>query len=253
MSDMIPVAYEDLCNALREAQGTDNGGMGNHMWGVVVNRLGAVVAVAFSGEEQGDQWPGSRLIAAQKANTANAMSLDEMALATAHLYSGSQPGGFMYGITSTPMNIDAAYGGNPLQYGSKKDHLVGRPIGGVCVFAGGLALYSADGAIAGGLGVSGDTSCADHNIAWKVRHLLELDHVPKGVNPIVVPGKAPDDNIVYDIDPQTGKSASGWGHPECPGTSKLIAMDLPERYPIRSRVSSVITGETETPSPAHSR
>jgi uncharacterized protein GlcG (DUF336 family) len=39
-------------------------------------------------------------------------------------------------------------------------------------------LYAADGRIVGGLGVSGDYSCADHNIAWKVRHLLELDYVP---------------------------------------------------------------------------
>jgi uncharacterized protein GlcG (DUF336 family) len=46
-----------------------------------------------------------------------------------------------------------------------------------------VALYAADGRIVGGLGVSGDYSCADHNIAWKVRHLLELDYVPSGVDP----------------------------------------------------------------------
>jgi hypothetical protein len=67
--------------------------------------------------------------------------------------------------------------------------------------------------------LTGD-SCADHNIAWKVRHLLELDYVPSGVDPVVIPGKPNDDNIVYDIDPKTGKSASGWGHPECPGKTK---------------------------------
>lgn len=33
--------------------------------------------------------------------------------------------------------------------------------------------------IVGGLGVSGDSSCADHNIGWRTRHALELDYVPK--------------------------------------------------------------------------
>lgn len=36
--------------------------------------------------------------------------------------------------------------------------------------------------IMGALGASGDTSCADHNIAWRVRHALKLDHVPGGVS-----------------------------------------------------------------------
>lgn len=246
MSELLPVTFEQLRDALKRAQRTQNGGLGNHMWAVAVDRLGAVVAVTYSGEELGDQWPASRLIAAQKANTANAMSLDTLALSTANLYSGAQPGGFLYGATSTPLNADVAYGGNPLHYGTKKDHLVGKPAGGVCVFGGGLPLYASDGKIVGGLGVSGDTSCADHNIAWKVRHLLELDYVPKGVNPVEMPGQPPNDNIVYDVDPSSGKSASGWGHPECPGTSKQIALDLPRTHPIRRRTASVVVGETES-------
>jgi hypothetical protein len=40
-------------------------------------------------------------------------------------------------------------------------------IGGVNVFSGGLALYNAKGVLIGGLGVSGDSSCADHNIGWR--------------------------------------------------------------------------------------
>jgi hypothetical protein len=40
------------------------------MWGTVVNRDGIVCAVAFTGGSRGDQWPGSRVISAQKANTA---------------------------------------------------------------------------------------------------------------------------------------------------------------------------------------
>ena len=48
------------------------------------------------------------------------------------------------------------------------------------MFGGGLGLYDKKG-IVGGLGVSGDTSCADHNVAWRVRKALGLDNVPAGV------------------------------------------------------------------------
>lgn len=231
MSKLLPVTYERLHDAIAEAQASDNGGLGNHFWSVAVDRFGVTVAVAYSGEEAGDQWPGSRIIAAQKANTANALSLDDKALSTANLYSGAQPGGFMYGITSLPVNMDAVYGGNPLGYGTAKDHLVGRAPGGVCVFAGGVALYDEDGRVVGGLGCSGDYSCADHIVAWTVRHLLELDYLPN------------DDNIIFDIDPQTGKSASGWGHPECPGNTVAIARALPQMHPLRHRKATVIKDE----------
>jgi hypothetical protein len=67
----------------------------------------------------------------------------------------------------------------------------------------------------GAVGVSGDSSCADHNIAWRTRHTLNLDFVPAGVSG----DQARPDNIVYDITPQArqmpGVSASGWGHAVC--------------------------------------
>jgi hypothetical protein len=85
--------------------------------------------------------------------------------------------------------------------------MVGKKIGGVNVFGGGLGLYSASGAIVGGIGVSGDTSCTDHVVAWKVRHALNLDNVLNGV----APGNS--DNIIQDI--AGGVSPSGFGHPEC--------------------------------------
>ncbi len=95
-------------------------------------------------------------------------------------------------------------------YGTRQEPLVGEYIGGVNVFGGGLALYDAEGNLVGGLGVSGDTSCADHNVAWIVRDRLGLDYVPSGVNPNP---RAPD-NIIFDLD-ENGVSASGFGHPEC--------------------------------------
>jgi len=61
--------------------------------------------------------------------------------------------------------------------------MVGKAIGGIITFGGGLALYAPDGRIVGGLGLSGDTSCADHVIVWKMRHLLHLDAVPMGPSP----------------------------------------------------------------------
>ena len=58
--------------------------------------------------------------------------------------------------------------------------MVGNKIGGVNVFGGGLPLYASGHKIIGGVGVSGDTSCADHNIAWRVRNILNLDHMAEG-------------------------------------------------------------------------
>src|SRR5918912_843773 len=71
--------YTKLKTALTEAvkQGKEaNGGLGNQEWGTVVNRDGIVCAVVFTGPNRGAEWPGSRLISAEKANTANAFSTD---------------------------------------------------------------------------------------------------------------------------------------------------------------------------------
>ena len=182
-------------------------------------------AVAFTGDKENDQWQGSRVISAQKANTAEDFSLPALALSTANLYSATQPGGSLFGLQeSNPVNTDAAYGGNTSDYGTPDDYMVGKRIGGINVFGGGLALYDSDGNLLGGVGVSGDASCADHNIAWKVRSILQLDYVPAGDT---------DDNIVYDINPITGKSPSGWGHPVCNDASKAIGLALPTTYAIR--------------------
>jgi uncharacterized protein GlcG (DUF336 family) len=225
--------YEKLRAALIAAQKTKNGGLGFHMWGVVVDRNGVVVAVTFSGAKLGDQWPGSRVIAAVKASTANSLSLDGLALSTANIYSAVQPGGSLYGLQETePVNTHAAYGGNPAEFGSPTDCMVGKLIGGINVFGGGLPLYDSTGKVIGGLGVSGDLSCGDHNIAWKTRHILELDYLPAGVDPLKHDGRT-DDNIVYDISKTTGKSKSGWGHPACsPGTT-AVGKSLPDDYPVR--------------------
>jgi uncharacterized protein GlcG (DUF336 family) len=213
---------------LEAARAQPNGGFNLEMWATVVNRDGIVCAVAFTGNNRGDQWPGSRVISAQKANTANAFSLPTLALSTADLFTATQPGGSLFGLQeSNPVDTGVAYGGNPANNGQSNDPMVGGRIGGVNVFGGGLALYNSNGKIVGGLGVSGDSSCADHNIAWRTRHNLNLDFVPGGVGP----DATRPDNIVYDITPQAGQmsgiSASGWGHPVCSAAATVIAAGLP--------------------------
>jgi uncharacterized protein GlcG (DUF336 family) len=204
-----------------------NTGMGNHEWAAVVNRDGLVCAVVYSGPDRGAEWPGSRVIAAEKANTANALSSPNFALSTANLFFPSQPGQSLFGLTTTaPPNAQAVYTGSPEQYGQEGDPLVGKPIGGIVVFGGGLALYEPSGKLVGGLGVSGDTACADHVVAWKVRHALALDAVPAGA------AKTGTDNMILDI--QNGTSASGFGHPSCKGgkASDETIRGLPEQFPV---------------------
>ncbi len=218
--DGLPT-HAELQKVLKSVVGTKNGGFELNMWATVVDRDGTVKVVVFSGNNRGDQWPGSRVISAQKANTANAFSLPGLALSTANLFFAVQPGGSLYGLQhSNPVDPAVAYHGNSKKIGTEKDPMTGKKIGGVNVFGGGLSLYNSKGKLLGALGVSGDSSCADHNIAWKVRHALKLDYVPAGVSP------NKDDNIVYDI--ENGVSASGWGHPSCAPAAVEVAGKLPE-------------------------
>jgi uncharacterized protein GlcG (DUF336 family) len=233
-------SFEQLRAALQTATAAETSGLNLNMWASIVDRDGNVCAVAYSGTTRASQWTGSRVISAQKANTANLFSLDGgsssggsgiasgLALSTANLYSAVQPGGSLFGLQeSNPVDTDAAYKGPGSRWGTASDPMVGRKIGGVNVFGGGLALYATGHRLIGGVGVSGDTSCADHNIAWRVRRLLDLDHMaPTPVLPAVagVSGDATrPDNIVFDItanpDGGTGKSAGGFGHPTCPNTA----------------------------------
>lgn len=217
--------HAKLRAALKKAVAEKNGGLGFNMWATIVDRDGKVELVAFSGTKRGDQWPGSRVISAQKANAANAFSLDGLALSTANLYSAVLPGGSLFGLMETnPVNTAVAYGGSSLKYGKTDDPMTGEKIGGVNVFGGGLPLYNKKGNVVGAIGVSGDTSGADHNIAWKVRHYLGLDYVPGGVS------ATGDDNIVYDI--TKGASKGGWGHPVTSKETTAIAKKLPKTHPI---------------------
>ena len=244
-------SHAALQAALASALSTENSGLNNQMWATIVDRDGNVCAVAFSGMNRGAEWPGSRVISAQKANTANAFSLDSsssssgkgqaagLALSTANLFSAVQPGGSLFGLQeSNPVATSVAYAGPSSNYGTASDPMVGNKIGGVNVFGGGLALYTTNKVIVGGVGVSGDTSCTDHDVAWRVRHNLGLDHL-SGVGGVSGDASRPD-NIIYDIvaNPDgtggagqnpagsggVGTSPSGFGHPKCLNTGNQAAL-----------------------------
>jgi len=229
LSSSCPTTYNALKTALDAAVAAEASGLNLHMWATVVARDGTVCAVAFSGTNNGSQWLGSRVISAQKANTANLFSLDStsssngsgdahgLALSTANLYTAVQPGGSLFGLQeSNPVDTGVAYAGSSALYGAVNDPMVGNKIGGINVFGGGLGLYDSNKKLVGGVGLSGDTSCADHMIAWRVRKGLQLDHLA-GVDGVSGDGARPD-NIIYDIN-GGGKSKSGFGHPECLNTA----------------------------------
>jgi uncharacterized protein GlcG (DUF336 family) len=202
--------HHALQGALTDARNQKNGGFDLDMWATVVNRDGIVCAVAFTGSNRSQQWPGSRNISAQKANTANAFSLPGLALSTADLYAATQPGGTLFGLqASNPVDPKVAYAGPSELYGTADDPMVGHKIGGVNVFGGGLGLYNAKKELIGAIGVSGDTSCADHNISWRTRHQLQLDYVTAGVS-----GKG-DDNINYIGLVPVPSLANDFSHPIC--------------------------------------
>src|SRR3989441_2870116 len=158
--------FDQLKAALVQARNEANGGFNLDMWAAVVDRNGLVVAVVFTGATNTDQWPGSRVIAAQKANTGNAFSLPHLALSTANLYAATQPGGTLFGLQeSNPTNEEVAYGGKAGGHGTPKDFMVGKRIGGGNLFGGGLGLDDADGSPLRGPRGSGGASCAHPNNA----------------------------------------------------------------------------------------
>lgn len=174
-----------------------NGGIfkPNRMWSAIVDRNGNLCSIINTNDSNGDAWPGSREIAIAKAETANDFSNSALALSTANLYAPTQPGGSLYGLNnSNPFNPAYQEGDPPIR----------RP-GGIITFGGGVALYSG-GQVIGGLGVSGDSSCADHAIAYRMRKAAGYDAIPGGV----APGNT--DNIIYA---PAGQAPTGFEQPHC--------------------------------------
>jgi len=236
------VSRQQLIQAVTQAT-TDNldGGYGLKFWVTLVDKTGKVVEVVTNGttgENAGNnEWLGSRVISAQKANTANAFSLDGYAISTANLYRATQPGGSLFGLQdSNPVDANSAYAGSPKKYGTAEDPLTGKRIGGVNVFGGGLALY-AGGKKVGAIGVSGDTSVADHAFAWRVREALgrhpaagtagittvNLDAAGAEQTPIA--GAVKGDELILEST-SAGEYWNGWAHPYAPNTATGVNVGI---------------------------
>src|SRR5262245_8736436 len=134
---------------------------GTRMWGAVVNRDGELCAYATNQADPAQVWPGSQAIAKAKAYTANAFSLDVNTtpfatgpLSTAQLYTLTQPGHSLWSLGQSNL-FNTAFLAAPGANGG-----INQIAGGLIFFGGGVALYHGAQVI-GGLGVSGDTSCAD--------------------------------------------------------------------------------------------
>ncbi len=190
---------EKVQSQLKTVVKENNGGLfsPSMMWSAIVDRKGVVCSVISTKDfdPKSDPWPGSRDIAMAKAFTANAFSNSKLAISTANLYAPTQPGGSLYGLNnSNPFNPEF----NPQGTG------INRVAGGIITFGGGVALYE-NGQVIGGLGVSGDTSCADHVISYRMRRAAGLDKIPGG------PNSSGNDNIEY---PSSG-APTGFQQPHC--------------------------------------
>jgi uncharacterized protein GlcG (DUF336 family) len=180
-----------------------------------VNRDGELCAANTSTSDPTQVWPGSQAIAKSKAYTANAFSLDTFALSTARLYTFTQPGHSLWSLGHSNVFDPKA-----LAPPSGNDGGKNQINGGQIFFGGGVPIYSG-GKIIGGLGVSGDTSCADHEIAKRVRNLA-------GLNPA---GGMLADDIVYS----PPDAPSVFAHPVCLETWRngiRIGSEAPATYPM---------------------
>src|SRR5688500_1029816 len=192
-------ALKELLIAAPSAGG-DAGGLfkGERMWGAIVNRNGELCTYATSTADPSQVWPGSQAIAKSKAYTANAFSLDTLALSTARLYTFTQPGHSLWSLGQSNL-FEPKFLAPPSGQEGGREHITG----GLIFFGGGVPLYE-DGKIVGGLGISGDTSCTDHEISKRVRNLA-------GLNP---PGGMLADDIQYS----SADGPSVFTHPLCLNT-----------------------------------
>ncbi len=219
-SDVTRAQFEA---AARPAVSDTNGfGFGLPMWVTMVDETGKVCHVYatngtddLGGAKAGNSaWLGSRIISAQKANTANAFSLDGLSLATGSVYATVVPGGSLYGLQhSNPVDATKAYGGSPVSYGKNSDFLKNKRIGGINVFGGGVALYKG-GVKVGAVGASGDTSCRDHTVAFSLRRNL-------GLNEFTAPG-----GIAVDVLSLVATPAALGQHPICGVNDPTTADDV---------------------------
>jgi hypothetical protein len=121
-----------------------------------------------------------------------------MPLSTARLYTLTQPGHSLWGVAE-PNPFSPTCVESP----QDADKTNGKVCGGSIAFGGGVPLYKGKTKV-GALGVSGDTACADHEIAKRIRHLASLDPAN---------GEFVDDIVFVKAD-----GPSQFAHPLCDNT-----------------------------------
>lgn len=198
-----------------------NGGVYVHKWLVLMDSSGVVCAVVHSlpadMDVATDLTLAHRVYAAQKAFTTNSFSHNRGGLSSADLYLPALPSGTLSSSTDLHTNVDFL-AGDINTFGTTNDPLVGKRVGGFNGLGGGLTLYNKNRKKVGAIGVSGDTSCSAHVVAWKVRELLangaySVANIPWG------PSAAMNDAMIQDIVVGSyggqGVSTSTLGHPKC--------------------------------------
>ena len=191
----------DLKKLLKEAAaGREVGGLdgGHSEWAAVVDRKGEICAVAVSTDDPTAAWPGSQAIAKAKAYTANAFSTDMVpAVDGASLHDGAAGALAVRRGGRQPLQpglpADAGGQGRRPQAVRRHDRLRRRRCR--CTRA---------RPASGGLGASGDTACADHEMAKRMRDKA-------GLNP-------PDGALADDIWFTKTDGPSIFAHPLCKNT-----------------------------------
>jgi len=205
----------------------DFGGDGHPAWMTLVDASGTVCSVITSINNPAANADvtttmsglGHRVLSAHKANTSNTYSHDHIALSSGNLYWLTLPGGAMYN-TTLPALADPSTGDSK-NWGTPKDPMVGKRVGGFTVLAGGLPLFDSNKHKVGAIGVSGNPFCTAHTVAWKVREVLaggayKVANVPGGIA-----NGYTNDALIEDVVPDKsgvggpGVSPSGFGYPTC--------------------------------------
>lgn len=240
LQQVVPIGSVNLKTGVGDVMA--NGGVGAPEWLALVDSSGTTCAIVHSLPDGTDVTTKlgiiHRPLAVTAAVTANSYSRAGIGVSTANLYLhiANQPGfdaeisSGLIGLPNPSINV---YGGNPKTWGTLTDPLIGQRVGGSNMQGGGLPLYNANKVKVGAIGVSGDFRCTDHVIAWKVREKLKNNAYNAHNNPL---GLAYDPNnqnnpsngtdaMIQDINPTTGKSASGFGYPVCLVNNPTAAND----------------------------
>ena len=179
-----------------------NGGIfkPNRMWAAIVDRQGVLCSIHSSAEfaPSTDVWPGSRAIAIAKAGTANDFSNNGLAPLHREPLRPHTARRITLRPETTPIHSSRRIST------SRNMHPATHPVASSPSAAASPCTAAARSSARSA--VSGDSSCADHAIAFRMRLLAGYNTLPGGV--------APDntDNIIYAAN---GTPPTGFEQPHC--------------------------------------